>query len=865
MNSWRAWGPWRLWRPWSAWWCGGPPPTANRQPPTANPQPPTLAIALLLLATLPLRAEPRPLHDAEREAVGIAAAFLDKGPEALWARLAKDAPLRRLGKEEALAELAVRAGPREEATWTLRTSEGNRDAAFQVTWPSGYADGLLFRMQREGGRWALAEVVTLAEVPDRPKGASPAPRPPVPRALVVVAALFLVIGLVLRLSNRPNKRPIKRPVKRARHQMLSTIMLATGAALVAVAAFPFLHHREKTSPPLLELRALLPLRTALARGADGRIPAGVSAPVQNVATLWVLESGATAMLNLASAGPSPLAELVRARLALDAGDEEGAWRAFARAAAVKPVRDDVLHEAAFSLNGDHAKEALARMRALGSRDAEVYYGDGSYEALRTAWLLEPRPRAELVRDDLLTDLRARSLVSYYSALEPVRRSQRLSTRPLDWPTATRAFVTGEHLRVEIANAALEVPNGAELAPRDAQVVPATHGARRRDAAALRDAQELLEKHGTAPRTRLVRAVTALARHHRWTDVLALTGENAVTDLIVLRMRALLHTGKIDEARALAETDAIRNLHDPAARLAIGEALGNAGQWNAAEALFRSVDDPQQAELVALRLRRLALRRALATTAQLMATEHFAIRYDTSINPAVVSRIGELLEAELARLRRMFPPVELRRVAVNVLRWEEFRGDITQSDHILGLYDGEILFPFAAVAQFKPEVVAVITHELTHAILAQATADNAPRWFQEGVATRMELVDGQENAFRTTAPAVVLPVALLDAVMEKNSDPEAYVVAQTFIRFLEDTQGPQIIARLTTELARGTGTDDALTKLTGKSLDAINTDFRQWGFHHNGDFMSSEPWPYARFYSPEVDPRIKAGFKLRRDR
>lgn len=808
----------------------------------------SFTVTLGLLSALHLAAEPRPIHDAEREAVGIAAAFLERGPEALWDRLAKDAPLRALQKEDALAELDARTGPRDGATWTLQTTEGNRDAAFQVTWPSGYSDGLLLRMQRGGGGWMLTDVVTLAEKPERPKALPAAPRPSIPYPLLAVAMVFVMIGLGIRSQSR----------------LLSIMALAAGIALGAAAAYPFLQRTEKPPPSFVELRALVPLREALARGTEARTPTDLSSAARNVAALWLLQSGATASIALASAGDTPLAELVRARIALDEGKEEEAFHAFERATSVKPVRDDLLREAALSLTGDRPKLFFARMRSLGSREAEAYYRDKSFEAFRTAWMLDPKPREELVRDDLLTDLRARSLVSYYSTLEPARRSPQLAASPLPWPEGARTFVCGERLRVEIGDGSLEVPNGAALAPRHAQVVAATHGDRRRDAAALRDAQELLEKHGSAPRTRLVHAVAALARHNRWKDVLSLTEGNVSPELLVLRMRALLSVGRIEDARVLAETEDVRKLEDPMARMAIGEALGNAGQWNAAETLFRSVKSPAQAEAVALRLRQLQLRRTLATTAQTIATEHFDLRHDASINPAIASRIGDLLEAELARLRRRFPPVKLRRVTVNVLRWEEFRGDVTQSDHILGLYDGEILFPFAAVGQFKPEVVAIITHELTHAILAQATGGNAPRWFQEGVATRMELVPTQENVFRGTAPAVVLPVALLDAVMEKNSDPDAYIVAQTFIRFLEDAYGEGAIATLTTDFARGAGTDDALPKLTGKSIDAINTDFRQWGFHHNGDFMSTEKWPYAEFYSPDVDPRIKAGFKLKRE-
>lgn len=809
----------------------------------------SLAAVLVFVAVLRAAAEPRPIHEAEREAVAIVAAFLARGPDALWTRLAADAPLRALPKEDALAELAARTGPSAGATWTLQTSEGNRDAAFQVTWPNGTSDGLLFRMQHGGGGWMLHDVVTLAEMPEKPADQPAAPTRPVPFPLITMALVFALIGLGIR----------------GRSRLTSAAALALGAAFAAAAAYSWTRDAERPAPSFVELRALAPLRDALARGTDAGIPSGISREARNVAKLWLLQSGATVNVALRSIGGTPLAELVRARIALNAGKEEEAARAFERAAAVKPVRDDVLHEAAFSLTGKRSDAFLARMRNLGSRDAETYYREKSYEAFRTAWMLDPKPREELVRDDLLTDLRTKSLVSYYSALEPVRRSTHLAASPASWPSAAKAFVSGERLRVEIGDAALEVPNGAALAPRrDVQLVSATHGERRRDAAALRDARELLENGGSASRTRLIRAAIALGRHNRWADVLALTEGEVPPELLEMRIRALLRARRVEDAVALAEHEDVRTLDDPDALVAIAEALSNAGQWSTAETLFRSVKSAKHAELVALRLRQVELRRALATSSQTIATEHFDVRHDPSINPAIATRIGELLEAELARLRRKLPPVELRRVAVNVLRWEDFRGEFTRSDHILGLYDGEILFPFAAVAQFNPEVVAVITHELTHAILAQATADNAPRWFQEGVAARMELVDRQENAFSRTAPTLVLPVTLLDAVMEKNSDPAAYVVAQTFIRFLEDTYGERAIATLAAELARGgASTDDALTRLTGKSLDALNAEFRQWGFHHNGDFMRSEPWPYAHFHSPDVDPRIKAGFQFKR--
>ncbi|HEX8254033.1 MAG TPA: hypothetical protein VF846_12875, partial [Thermoanaerobaculia bacterium] len=102
-----------------------------------------------------------------------------------------------------------------------------------------------------------------------------------------------------------------------------------------------------------------------------------------------------------------------------------------------------------------------------------------------------------------------------------------------------------------------------------------------------------------------------------------------------------------------------------------------------------------------------------------------------------------------------------------------------------------------------------------------------------------------------------------AVMENAIDPytmeHGYSVAQTFIRFLENRYGDNAITQLMAEFAKGRNTDDALTTLTGKSLDSLNRDFRQWGFANNGNFASTEPWPYGHLYSPGIDPRIREGF------
>jgi hypothetical protein len=101
-------------------------------------------------------------------------------------------------------------------------------------------------------------------------------------------------------------------------------------------------------------------------------------------------------------------------------------------------------------------------------------------------------------------------------------------------------------------------------------------------------------------------------------------------------------------------------------------------------------------------------------------------------------------------------------------------------------------------------------------------------------------------------------------MENATDTYAidhgYRVAHTFIRFLEAKYGDTAVSTLIGEFAKGRNTDDALTALTDKSLDALNQEFREWGFTNTAAFTSDERWPYAHLYSPDIDPRIKAGFK-----
>ena len=246
---------------------------------------------------------------------------------------------------------------------------------------------------------------------------------------------------------------------------------------------------------------------------------------------------------------------------------------------------------------------------------------------------------------------------------------------------------------------------------------------------------------------------ALADHNRWPELLALTNDitpqNSIVppSLITLRIWALLRADHDADARALANGAAVEEMTArgtfPGTLLAIGDAIASRGSrgtdhssWDISERLYRTIKTPEQQTIVAARLRQLELRRALATNGVTIATQHFDVRHDPSMNPAIAGRIGELLEAELARIRKTLTggSLEPRRVTVNVFYWDDFREGITGGDHILGVYDGEILSPSGRESVQARDRGR--DHARAHArVVAQATADKpragsgrpGPRW------------------------------------------------------------------------------------------------------------------------------------------
>ncbi|HSS51693.1 MAG TPA: hypothetical protein VLX28_22340, partial [Thermoanaerobaculia bacterium] len=493
-----------------------------------------VAAALLCVLTAagtalaaPAPAGPRPLTDAERQGVVFAAEYLERGPAAWWDHLSRTSPLRRLGREAALAEIEVRAGSPAEAQWELQAAAPELSASgavFALQFPSGLDDTLILGLVKEGEGWkidslrisaepvaanaAMSASAAMSATPETPEmSGGPQNKPAGHRFGLLplwMTGGIVGIGLVLLLAAWD---------QRSRRGVALGLGIAGALVVAAALAMVFLPRVlgapgtasaaiRGAEPDFAELRSLLPLRRALTQ-PGGTVPEAAPAVVRGpgavgrVAGLWWTQhllgrmdlQGVDGLLaGFPSPGRFPLAELLRARLAFLRLQELPTATAYQRAATVGAPQEGLLAESAqaFLVLGfrDHALAFLRQLQELGSRRADTYlelaetavrdHRLAEAEALfRTAWRLQPIARSEVMGRPaliaLFQDAEIRRLVHLDSATDPVVTCAEVSRRALSPPAGFEARLLGETLRLTRGPAELRIPGGCDLAPPGTRV------------------------------------------------------------------------------------------------------------------------------------------------------------------------------------------------------------------------------------------------------------------------------------------------------------------------------------------------------------------------------------------------------------
>jgi len=830
---------------------------------------------------------PRPISAAERSAVELAADFALRGPEAIWERLDPAAPLHALGHDAALLEISARLGSRSGVTWTLETpspSYGESTALFHLGFASGVEDLLRIELASPGGG-RVRHLWTLVDRPEASRGpatvaASPRDRfhdrfkaggsEVVARESLLVAGLLAGFGLATLIGRAPARR-------RAR--------LALGALLL-VACSPETEapSRSVVAPFEPRLGHLSPLRLALTGGREATDASGASAGTSagtraessgpaaaaRIQQLWRAE---TALVQgdlgrvdtlLGPARPEtdpPLAMLLRAR-ATAARFRAAAVSAYDEVAGAGFESDQLrLEQIAVSsiLEGANAESAADALRS-GSRLAELWYlaaaeasaqeqGELAETRIRTAWSLRPLPRDDFFSEPALAALAARPalfpLFELSSPAEPVVRVLGPRT-PLALPAGAKGRLCGRHYSIRLAAFDLELPGGAELAPAD---TPAQNAATFRAEAEQRALATLAALPAVAVsasplRTRLTEvAARALAREGRWAELLALTGgeQAAATEAsseILVRMRALglRQVGRGSEAVTelvrLAQRALAGRRPFPGALYDLAELLAAEGRYDTAIRLVRKADAQVSRPFGEARLRQFGLSLELERTVQEHRTAHFSVRFPAVGGERYGRQIATVLEEERLRLLQWIPQPGRDRVVVELLPLQSFLAAYAGEVPVLGLFDGRVRVPLADIQSLDPAWIAIISHELTHALLAGATRGRAPHWLQEGLAQHAEMGSLEINplpALEAAGRALSFPA--LEPILHGFAEPQlvelAYAESAWVVSYIESRGGREALRALVAAYAGGASTERALAAVLGTDVETFDHAFREW--------------------------------------
>jgi tetratricopeptide (TPR) repeat protein len=923
-------------------------------------------------SAIPASSGPRPLTEAERQSVQLAAAYLADGPAAWWPALASGSWLRALGREAALAEIEARAGTAAGSTWTLQATPADfaaQGAAFTLEFPSGADDTLLITLVEEGGAWKIDSLRVAGEPgAGAGRGAVAGSLDESARwtpggngatgwrgtsgllgrhlVLAVLAAVCLALaGLVTLVIGGTLLARRPKPPKPAAAAGGSFVMvrreprrglLALCGAGVALLALAFLlvvtalRQRGASATALAEgslaaagaagqhapehvaLRALLPLRHALTAAAapsavaaavtdaaraedalrDAAAPAGSDAASREVGRLWLaqyridrgdLSGGERLLTVLPVPAAEPLAELLRARLALLRLQQMETGLAYHRALVAGVAHEGLLLEAsqAFYILGfeDTAKRFLHELEALGARTGEPYYvladlallDNRSLEAhknFRLAWRLTPVSRAELLAQSLsaymLQDRELLRMMALGTFGEPVGACGEMSRRPLALSRGMRPRLLGEQLRIMAAgggghggeagaagSAELRVPGACDLAPAGTTQDSARSWQEEREMEALARLPALRQMAAFAGtlaqpvlRRQTEEAAAALAERQRWTDLIEITEELAQPAAILpgqltqLRAVALARTGRKPEARQLlvrlALGDKVTKRADPGMLYYLARLLEEEGEFDQAIKLVAKANSALPSPPGGDRILQLQMEKRLASSMDRFKSPHFLVSFPAGRGQAFAKEAARILEAERQRLQQWIPvgaataPIEVR-----LLPYEDFELGYSQGGEVAGLYTGVIRVPLGNLRTFVPDAVAIMSHELAHALIAQATGDHAPHWFHEGLAQHIEMhEEGRANPiadYRGSDRLLAFP--LLEPAIESFSSAvwvtAGYDEALWAVNYIEARYGLAGIHRLLEAFRAGRTTDEALAGALGVSVERFDHDAWEW--------------------------------------
>lgn len=409
---------------------------------------------------------------------------------------------------------------------------------------------------------------------------------------------------------------------------------------------------------------------------------------------------------------------------------------------------------------------------------------------------------------------------------------------------------GASLFLSVRSGELLVPGGCSLAPPGAQIVDAEDWLDRQQEELLSevnrlqaDLTQLQGRITPALRRNLTETLAALMEAERYSEILRVTaglGPEALDSLPGearrARVEALRATGRRKDAFELlvkligSDFDAKRN--DPALLFHLAELMAEEKRYDLAHRLYLAGDRRNPFQVSEQRRLQLMLEKKLLERSVVLERPPFKIYYSPSRGPKFVAEIADYLERERKRLSAWIPlRSSPKKIEVLLLDPEDFTK--SYGFFVLGLYDGRVRVPLGQMRSLNAFAAALLTHELSHALITEASDDRAPHWFQEGLAQLVEPGQYAANPISSLkGSGKWVHLSLVEPVLSGMVSPElaqlGYEEALWTSVYLQETKGKKVFGELMAAWRQGAGEQEALRKVTGLSLEQLDENLVIWG-------------------------------------
>jgi hypothetical protein len=143
-------------------------------------------------------------------------------------------------------------------------------------------------------------------------------------------------------------------------------------------------------------------------------------------------------------------------------------------------------------------------------------------------------------------------------------------------------------------------------------------------------------------------------------------------------------------------------------------------------------------------------------------DRFAIMFSGPVNRVLAERATLVLRDSFWKIGQWLGSYPSNPVTVVFYTDKQFRDITGAPEWAGGGFDGQIRMPVAGATQNLREFDRILTHELSHAMLASIAARNVPAWLNEGLAMFFDGNDAAASEKRLTDAHVYVPLQHLQA-------------------------------------------------------------------------------------------------------